>query len=114
MATYTINYLTGDTETVQADGLVRDDDEYRAYNETDARNSVTVAWIPACNVRSVLRAEDEKRQYPYEDGDIIVLGPETFTDHTHEAISHKGIGYTRRPGPNLFLGGKALHGEVTG
>lgn len=108
MATYTINYLTGDTETVQADSLIRDGDEYVA-----STGVTTIARIPALNVRSILRAEDEKRQYPYEDGDVIVLGPETFTNFDREVISHKGVSYTRRFGPSLFGDGKPI-GEATG
>lgn len=53
MATYTITYLSGDTETVNADGIACEYGEYRAYRNTDERHDSTVAWIPASNVRSI-------------------------------------------------------------
>ncbi|SES03550.1 hypothetical protein [Streptomyces qinglanensis] len=52
MARYTINYLTGDTETVEADG-VKYDDEARDY--TFYTGSEAVAFAPVDNVRSIHR-----------------------------------------------------------
>jgi|GEM_PF-4597335 len=50
MARYTINYLTGDTDTIEADTVDRDASQYTGY----ASNEI-VAHIPCNNVRSVLR-----------------------------------------------------------
>lgn len=58
MANYTINYLTGDTETVTADSIDYTGVQYIAYNVIDSRNSTTVAWIPAANVRSIHKQSD--------------------------------------------------------
>jgi hypothetical protein len=110
MATYTINYLTGDTETVLADNVEYDPS---AADYTFYLDGKVAALAPVANVRSVHHKDDGGPQYPYEDGDVIVLGPETFTDHDREVISHLGVGYTRRPGPNLFAGRKPDGIEVT-
>ncbi|MEU4967790.1 hypothetical protein [Streptomyces smyrnaeus] len=56
MAQYTINYLDGVTETVQADG-VRYDDDARDYTFYTASEAVAVA--PVDNVRSIHRHNDE-------------------------------------------------------
>lgn len=108
MAQYTINYLTGDTDTVEADG-VEYDDEARDYNFVNGKQVVALA--PVATVRSVIRKDDEATPetataYPYQDGDVTVLGPGVFASIDGEAISWKGSNYSRRPGPTL--------GKVTG
>ncbi|NED75390.1 hypothetical protein G3I51_24310 [Streptomyces sp. SID9944] len=55
MAQYLINYLTGDTETVAADG-VEYDVEARDY--TFHTSGQVVALIPVSNVRSVHRQDE--------------------------------------------------------
>lgn len=108
MAQYTINYLTGDTETVEADG-VEYDAEARDYTFVVGR--VAVALAPVANVRSVVRKPDETTPdaataYPYQEGDVTVLGPEVFVSPDGEVLSWKGSNYSRRTGPML--------GKVTG
>lgn len=58
MATYTITYLSGDTETVKADGIAIEYGEYCAYRKTDDGHDITVAWMPAPNVRSIHLLDD--------------------------------------------------------
>ncbi|MEU5322954.1 hypothetical protein AB0G67_40320 [Streptomyces sp. NPDC021056] len=41
----------------------------------------------------------DPRQYPYQDGDITVLGPETFVSNDGQTISWKGDNYTRQTSP---------------
>lgn len=104
MATYTIKYLDGEIETVTASSVQYDPDasDYNFYC-----GSQGIALIPATNVRSVTRVETVKeRSYPYQDGDVIVLGPEVFASADGEAISWKGSNYSRIPYPSL--------GAVTG
>lgn len=55
MARYTINYLTGDTETVEADGVEYDVDA-RDYTFVVGREAVALA--PVGCVRSVIRQAD--------------------------------------------------------
>lgn len=103
MARYTINYLTGESETVEADG-VEYDAEARDYTFTLGVQAVALA--PVANVRSVHRegAAEKATAYPYQDGDVTVLGPEVFASADGEVISWAGANYTRSP-RNLF--GKA-------
>ena len=35
-------------------------------------------------------------KYPHQDGDLTVLGPETFTNNTHDVICWKGVNYMRK------------------
>jgi hypothetical protein len=56
MAQYTINYLTGDTETIEADGVEYDVDA-RDYTFTAADGKGVVALAPIVGVRSVIRAD---------------------------------------------------------
>lgn len=56
MAQYTINYLTGDTETVEADGVEYDVDA-RDYTFTKANGMGVVALAPVASVRSVIRVD---------------------------------------------------------
>jgi hypothetical protein len=96
MATYTINYLTGDTETTEADRVECDPD---ARDYTFYSGDQVVALAPIANVRSVHRQDDGPGApitYPYQDGDVTVLGPEVFASVDGEAISWKGENYTRR------------------
>jgi hypothetical protein len=51
-------------------------------------------------------AENERRQsaptmrpYPYSDGDVMVLGPETIASSDGEVISWKGENYSRQQVP---------------
>ncbi|WP_019357991.1 hypothetical protein [Streptomyces sp. AA1529] len=53
MPSYTINYLTGDTETIQADRVEEEGPQYTAYLGADGDGSVIVSHIPAANVRSI-------------------------------------------------------------
>lgn len=39
-------------------------------------------------------------KYPYEDGDVIVLGPEIFVSKDKSVISWKGENYTVQPPPD--------------
>jgi hypothetical protein len=59
MARYTINYLTGDTETVQVDRIEEEGTQYTAYLGNDEDSSTIVSHIPVANVRSIHR-EDAK------------------------------------------------------
>ncbi|MFD4547282.1 hypothetical protein [Streptomyces sp. NPDC058466] len=104
MARYTINYLTGDTETVEADGVEYDAD---AGDYTFVVGRQAVALAPVINVRSVHRQDDtnEAIAYPHQDGGVTVLGPEVFASADGDAISWRGENYTRNP-RNLF--GKAV------
>lgn len=54
MAQYTINYLTGDTDTVEADRVEYDIDA-RDYTFTAADGKGVVALAPIATVRSVIR-----------------------------------------------------------
>jgi hypothetical protein len=99
MARYTINYLTGDTETIEADGVEYD---AAARDYTFVSSQQVVALTPVANVRSVHRRDDEAARktdvsYPYQDGDITVLGPEVFASTDGDAISWRGENYTRHP-----------------
>ncbi|MFH9574198.1 hypothetical protein ACH4MG_27120 [Streptomyces sp. NPDC017454] len=58
MAQYTINYLTGDVETVEADG-VEYDGIARDYTFTGLDGMGVIALAPAANVRSIHRQDDE-------------------------------------------------------
>lgn len=58
MAQYLINYLTGDVETVEADGVEYDADA-RDYTFTGPNGMGARALIPAANVRSIHRQDDE-------------------------------------------------------
>jgi hypothetical protein len=57
MAQYTINYLTGDTETIQVDRVEEEGTQYTAYLGTDEDHSVIVSHIPVANVRSIHRQD---------------------------------------------------------
>lgn len=35
-------------------------------------------------------------EYPYEEGDFIILGPEVFTDKNQEVICWRGDNYIRK------------------
>ncbi len=97
MARYTINYLTGDTETVEAEGVEYDPD---ARDYTFVVGQQAVALAPVANVRSVHRQDEDPKKsvtYPYQDGDVIILGPEVFASTDGEAISWKGANYSRGP-----------------
>lgn len=39
----------------------------------------------------------EPRQYPYQDGDVTVLGPEVFASADGQTISWKGVNYVLQP-----------------
>lgn len=41
----------------------------------------------------------EPRQYPYQDGDVTVLGPEVFASDDGQTISWKGVNYVLQPAP---------------
>lgn len=56
MATYTINYLAGETDTVTADRI--DSDEH-PVDYTFSNNGQVVAVVPIANVRSILRQTEE-------------------------------------------------------
>jgi 5-keto 4-deoxyuronate isomerase len=56
MTQYTINYLTGDTDTVEADGVEYDVDA-RDYTFTGAGGKGVVALAPVATVRSVIRTD---------------------------------------------------------
>lgn len=58
MARYTIKYLDGETETVNADGIDYDPDA-SDYNFTKADGMGVVALAPAANVRSIHRHDDQ-------------------------------------------------------
>ena len=57
MAQYTINYLTGDTETVEADG-VEYDGIARDYTFHGPNGIGVIALAPAANVRSIHRQDE--------------------------------------------------------
>lgn len=40
-----------------------------------------------------------KTKYPFEKGDVIVLGPETIKSKDGQVISHQGVNYYRLPEP---------------
>jgi hypothetical protein len=111
MAQYTINYLTGETETVNADHMVIDYDAkayvFRAGDIGDQPEAVIPsAFVPAANIRSIHRTDSETTRYPYTDGDVTVLGPEIIASLDGDAISWKGVHYSRHPYPTI--------GKVTG
>lgn len=56
MATYTINYLNGETDTVEADRITSDE---RPVDYTFSNDGQIVAVIPIANVRSILRQNEE-------------------------------------------------------
>ncbi|MET8694703.1 hypothetical protein ABZV65_19420 [Streptomyces bauhiniae] len=58
MAAYEINYLTGDTDTINADGVEYDPDA-RDYTFVGDSGRGVVALVPVANVRSVVRLPDE-------------------------------------------------------
>ena len=45
-------------------------------------------------IRDVAMAKHEPPQYPRQDGNYIVLGPEIFTDPRADVICWKGVNYT--------------------
>ncbi|MCX5522176.1 hypothetical protein OG342_04745 [Streptomyces bobili] len=48
-------------------------------------------------VRDVVRERHQPSpQYPRQDGEFTVLGPEIFTDQTGDVISWKGANYVRQ------------------
>jgi hypothetical protein len=96
MAQYTINYLTGDVETIEADS-VEYDGVARDYTFHGPDDRGVIALAPAANVRSIHRSDGSSSAvYPYKDGDVTVLGPEVFASLDGETISWKGEHYTRR------------------
>lgn len=107
MTRYRITYDNGHAETITAASVNYDPDEsqYLLVDEHDRR----VAFIPDRNVLSIHRQDDDPSTtttYPYQDGDVIALGPEVFASADGETISWKGANYNRRPYPSL--------GAVTG
>ncbi|MFF0166820.1 hypothetical protein [Streptomyces prasinus] len=58
MARYEINYLTGNTEYVTADGVEYDADA-RDYVFTGTNGMGVIALVPTSNVRSVHRQDPE-------------------------------------------------------
>ncbi|MGA4875833.1 hypothetical protein [Streptomyces lydicamycinicus] len=56
MARYTINYLNGDSETIEADGVEYDPD---ARDYTFVGGQQVVALVPTANVQSVRRQDDK-------------------------------------------------------
>ena len=59
MARYTINYLTGDTDSVEAEAVNCDDSSCMYVFRGPAPHHQTVALAPFVNVRSILRQDDE-------------------------------------------------------
>lgn len=59
MARYTINYLTGDTETITADKVNIDDESQVFVFRTGPIQNEPDAIVPQSNVRSVHRQDDE-------------------------------------------------------
>lgn len=57
MARYTINYLDGNTETVEAEGVEYDSS---ANDYTFVKDATVVALAPVRNVRSVHRLSSEQ------------------------------------------------------
>ena len=109
MARYTINYLTGDTETITADKVNIDDESQVFVFHTGRFQNEPDAIVLKDNVRSVHRQDDNSSApiaYPYQEGDVTVLGPEVFASADGEAISWRGENYTRNP--------RNLLGKVTG
>jgi cytochrome oxidase Cu insertion factor (SCO1/SenC/PrrC family) len=47
-------------------------------------------------IKDVAREKHKARQYPRQDGDFTVLGPEIFTDRAGDVISWKGVNYVRQ------------------
>ncbi|MCX4543784.1 hypothetical protein [Streptomyces sp. NBC_01565] len=80
MASYLIKYLDGETETVQADTLEDFGVQYVGYAE-----GVAVAFIPTCNVRSVVRLGALSKR---GEGDF-----EQFRQQTQDeiAVAHDGV-----------------------
>ncbi|MFF0736893.1 hypothetical protein ACFYVK_35430 [Streptomyces chartreusis] len=81
---YTINYLDGTTETIEADGVEYDSD---ARDYTFIKDKQAVALAPVANVRSVVRQDTGPKAsvtYPHQDGDVTVLGPEVFASTDRE------------------------------
>jgi hypothetical protein len=58
MAQYTINYLTGDEETVTADNLEPSGSQYVGW----AEDGSAVAYIPIANVLSVVRVSENSER----------------------------------------------------
>jgi hypothetical protein len=109
MARYTIKYLTGDEETVQAKSVAHDPGARQYVFHRQDRTYAPVALIPLDNVLSIHREDDEAEApvgYPHQDGDVTVLGPEVFASPDGEVISWAGVNYVRRGLPAL--------GKVTG
>lgn len=59
MARYTINYLTGDVETVEAETVNIDDESKVFVFRTDPIQNEPDAIVPTANVRSIHRHDDE-------------------------------------------------------
>jgi hypothetical protein len=100
MARYTIKYLTGDEETIEAKSVAHDTDARQYVFHSQDRIYAPVSLIPQANVLSIHRQDDEAEapvSYPYQDGDVTVLGPEVFASVDGEVISWKGANYTRGP-----------------
>lgn len=98
MARYLITYLIGDSETIEANSVNLDGDQY-VFHQQD-RQYAPVAFVPQGNVVSVVRQDSNAEAsvtYPYQDGDVTVLGPEVFASTDGEAISWRGTNYTRGP-----------------
>ncbi|MFD5221358.1 hypothetical protein ACFWMH_27335 [Streptomyces tendae] len=55
MAQYLVTYLTGNSETIDVDNLEPSSNQYVGWDEGGA----VVAYIPANNVRSIVRQDDE-------------------------------------------------------
>jgi hypothetical protein len=60
MAQYTINYLTGDTESVNAVRVGNDVDGGQYVFHDDEQSYSPVAFIPQHNVLSIIRQDDEQ------------------------------------------------------
>ncbi|MEU1497271.1 hypothetical protein [Streptomyces sp. NPDC005732] len=102
MARYTIKYLDGESETVDAISVAHDHEADQYVFHAQERKYAPVALIPQGNVLSIHRhgdpGESTAATYPYQDGDVTVLGPAVFASADGEVISWAGANYSRRPG----------------
>ncbi|GAP46882.1 hypothetical protein [Streptomyces azureus] len=94
MPRYHVRYLNGDDETIEAAAISYDADKIQ-YLAT-AEDGAAIAYIPIGNILSIVAIDKAATTYPYQDGDVTVLGPEVFASPDGETISWKGENYTRR------------------